>query len=80
MNIYNNVAIIMCVCIYIYISVCVHVCVCVCGGAWGVIFPLHCWFYFNDSETVKAITLEFSDIQELFIRNIWAKRGIPNFS
>ena len=60
--------------------VCACVCVCVCGGAWGVIFPLHCWFSFNYSETVKAITLEICGIQELFIRNIWAKRGIPNFS
>ena len=38
------------------------------------------WFSFNNSETVKAVTLTFCSIQYHFITDIRAKFGIPNFS
>ena len=37
------------------------------------------WFSFNNSETVKAVTLTFCSIQYHFITDIRAKFGIPNF-
>ena len=37
-----------------------------------------CWFSLNNSEKVRAISLEFCSIQQLFIRNICAKFGISN--
>ena len=40
-----------------------------------VILP-PCWFNLNNSETVKAVTLAFRNIQQHFIRNIRAKFGI----
>ena len=45
-----------------------------CGGR--VNLPL-CWFSFNNSETVKAVTLAFCSIQYHFIRDYGAKFGIP---
>ena len=42
----------------------------------GVNLPL-CWFSFNNSETVKAVTLAFCSIQYHFIRDYGAKFGIP---
>ena len=38
---------------------------------------ISCWVFFNNSETVIAITLAFCRIKKLFIRNICAKIGIP---
>ena len=35
------------------------------------------WFYLNDSDTVKAVTLAFSSVQYHFIRDLCAKFGIP---
>ena len=37
-----------------------------------------CWFSLNNSETVKAVTLAFSSIQQHFLRRVHAKFGIPN--
>ena len=45
---------------------------------WGDSPP--CWFSLNNSETVKAVTLEFCWIQWYFIRDIRAKFGIFNLS
>ena len=42
----------------------------------GVILP--CWFSFNNLETVKAVILTFCFIQQLFIKDVCAKFGIPN--
>ena len=42
--------------------------------------PPPCWFSLNNSETVKAVTLEFFRIQYYFIRDIRAKFGISNLS
>ena len=39
--------------------------------------PLPCWFSLNNSETVKAATLEFCSIQLHLIRDVLAKFGIP---
>ena len=39
-----------------------------------------CWFFLNNSKTVKAVTLEFCSIQEHSIRDILAKFGIHNVS
>ena len=39
--------------------------------------PPSCWFSLNNSETVKAVTLAFWNIQYHFIRNVRAKFGIP---
>ena len=36
------------------------------------------WFAHNNSETIKAITLAFCSIQQLLIRDIRVKFGIPN--
>ena len=54
-------------------------------GVWGMIIfsplPLPpCWFSRNKSKTVKAVTIAFCSIQELFIRDILAKFGIPNLA
>ena len=38
------------------------------------------WFSLDNSETVKAVTLTFCSIQQLFIRDIHAKFGSPNSS
>ena len=35
-----------------------------------------CWFFFNNSETVKAVTLAFCSIPQNFLRDIPAKSGI----
>ena len=45
------------------------------GGAGSNFTP--CWFSFNNSETVKAVTLAFCRIQQHFVRYIFAKFGIP---
>ena len=37
-----------------------------------------CWFSLNNSETVQAVTLAFCSFQQIFIRDICAKFGIPN--
>ena len=37
-----------------------------------------CWFFLNNSEMVKAVTLAFCSIQHQFIRDVRAKFGIPN--
>ena len=37
-----------------------------------------CWFSLSNSETVKAVIQAICRIQQLFIRNIHAKFGIPN--
>ena len=47
------------------------------GRGW---FYPRCWFFLNNSETVKAVTLVFCSVQQHFIRDICAKFGIPNFS
>ena len=47
-----------------------------CG--WGKILLLF-WFSLNNSETVKAVTLVFWSIQQLFNRDIRTKFGIPNW-
>ena len=64
------------------ICVYVCVCVCVCGGGGGVrlvnLSTPHCWFSLNNWESVKAVTLTFCSIQQLFIRDIRAKIGIAN--
>ena len=39
-----------------------------------------CWFSLNNSETVKAVTLAFWNIQKYIIRDIHATFGIPNSS
>ena len=39
-----------------------------------------CWFSLNNSETLRAVTLEFCSIQQRFIRNIRAKISINNSS
>ena len=39
-----------------------------------------CWFFFDNSETVKAVTLTFCSIQYLFIRDIHGKFSISNLS
>ena len=49
-------------------------------GVWGVGFYLPCWFSLNNSKMVKSITLAFSNIQYLFIRDIHGKCGIRNSS
>ena len=41
------------------------------------ICDLPCWFYFNNSETLKPVTLALCSIQELFIIDICTKIGIP---
>ena len=38
---------------------------------------ISCWIFFNDSETVTAITLAFCRIKKFFIGNIRVKIGIP---
>ena len=40
--------------------------------------PSSCWFSYNNSEMVKAVTLEFYSIQEHFIKNIRGKFSFPN--
>ena len=40
--------------------------------------PYPCWFSLNNPETVQAVTLPFCSFQQLFIRDICAKFGIPN--
>ena len=42
--------------------------------------PLPCLLYLDNSETGKAVTMEFSCIQQYFIRDIHVKYGIPNSS
>ena len=44
-------------------------------GEWGNLIPL-CWFCLNNSETIKAVILEFWSIQLHFIRDIHARFGI----
>ena len=39
------------------------------GGGGGNFTP-PCWFSLNNSETVKAVTLAFSSIQENFLPNL----------
>ena len=46
------------------------------GGGEGNFTP--CWFFLNNSEMVKAVTLAFCSIQHQFIRDVRAKFGIPN--
>ena len=41
-------------------------------------FTFTCWFSLNNSETVKTLTLAFCSIQLYFIRNFFAKFGIPS--
>ena len=41
-------------------------------------FTSTCWFSLNNSETVKTATLAFCSIQLHFIRNFFAKFGIPS--
>ena len=41
-------------------------------------FTLYCCFPLNNSETVKAVTLTFCSVQQLFITEIPAKFGILN--
>ena len=60
------------------VSVFVFVCVCEMGGGGGNLTLL--LVVLNNSEIVKAVTLVFYIIQNLFIRNIRAKYGIPNSS
>ena len=40
--------------------------------------PPACWFSLNNSETVKAITMAFCNIQISFIRNTRVKFDMPN--
>ena len=47
----------------------------VCGGG-RQFYPL--LFFFNNSKTVKDVTLVFSSIQQHFIRDNCAEFGIPN--
>ena len=54
------------------------------GGKWGGVgwgggnfTPSPCWFFLNNSETVKAETLAFCSIQLHLIRDVRAKFGIP---
>ena len=37
-----------------------------------------CWFFLNNSEMVKAVTVPFCSIQQLFVRDHRAKFAIPN--
>ena len=48
----------------------------------GKITPTHlpCWFSFNNSETIKAVTLAIYSFQYCFIRDLRAQFGIPNLS
>ena len=39
-------------------------------------FTTPCWFFLNNSETVKAVTVEFCSIQYHLIKDICAKFGI----
>ena len=66
----------MCVCVCVCVCVCACVCVCVreAGGSYTPLVVL------NNSEMVKAVTLVFGSIQNLFIRNIRTKYGILNSS
>ena len=47
------------------------------GGECNFTHP-PCWFFLNNSETVKAVALTFCTIQQHFITNIRTKFGIPN--
>ena len=40
-------------------------------------FTFTCWFFLNNSEMVETVTLAFCSIQLHFIRNFFAKFGIP---
>ena len=44
----------------------------------GNFTPLLLAFLINNLETVKAVTLVFCSIQQLYIRDIRGKFGIPN--
>ena len=46
-------------------------------GGGDLIPPPLCWFSFNNSETVKAVTLGFCSIQYHFIRDVCTKFGVP---
>ena len=39
-------------------------------------FTTLCWFFLNNSETVRAVTVAFCRIQYHLIRDIYAKFGI----
>ena len=39
-------------------------------------FTTPCWFFLNNSETIKAVTVAFCSIQYHLIRDICAKFGI----
>ena len=47
-------------------------------GVGGNFTPPPSWFSLNNSKMVKALTLEFCNIQQHFIRDIRAKFGIHN--
>ena len=51
-----------------------------CNLSGGCFYPLPCWFFLNNLEAVEAVNLMFCSIQQLFIRDILAKFGTPNFS
>ena len=46
------------------------------GERWVILH--NCWFSLNNSKMVKAVTLVFCSIQELFIRDIGSKSFTPN--
>ena len=49
-------------------------------GSRGNFNPLPCWFSFNNSEKLNAVTLAFCSIQLHFFRDIPAKYGNLNWS
>ena len=58
----------------------INLVVCVLGGGEYFWFScgFSCWFFLNNSETMKAVTLAFCSISWFFISDIPAKFGIPN--
>ena len=47
-------------------------------GKGGNFTLIRCWFFLNNLETVKTVTVAFCSIQQSVIRNIHAKFGIGN--